>query len=200
MGRPREHDERTAAALLTLAEQTIAGHGVGALAVRELAHSAGTTTRAIYSLFGSKDGLLAALAASGFELLREGLDAIAVTADPRGDLVEAALMFRRFALGRPAVFSICFQHADPTLRPRYRETATEVFGALERRFEPLATADRLGGRTIREAASQFHALCEGLAALELRGSLVAPDPEQIWRSACGALIAGFAHLAQSTAP
>ncbi|SRR6266568_3749479 len=196
MGRPREHDEHTAAALLDVAERTIAEHGVGALAVREVAHSAGTTTRAIYSLFGSKDGLLAALAAGGFEMLREGLDAIPVTADPRGDLIDAALMFRRFAIGHPALFSICFQHADPALRPRYRETATVVFAVLEHRFEPLAAAGLLGGRSTLEAATQFHALCEGLAALELRRSLVAPDRERIWRNAVRALITGFADQVQ----
>jgi hypothetical protein len=54
------------------------------------------------------------------------------------------------------------------------------------------------GRTIREASSQFHALCEGLAALELRGSLNTPDPEQTWRSAFRALITGFADQAQPT--
>lgn len=200
MGRPKEHDERTAAALLALAEQRIAEHGVGALAVRELAHSAGTTTRAIYSLFGSKEGLLAALAASGFEMLRQGLNAIAVTADPRADLIEAALMFRRFAQQHPALFSIGFQRADPAVRPRFRETAGEAFAVLEQRFEPLAAAGLLGGRTTREAATQFHALCEGLAALELRGSLVVPDPQRIWCSAFRALIAGFANQAQSTTP
>jgi AcrR family transcriptional regulator len=187
------HSQRLeqAAALLDIAERRIAEDGTGALALRDLAHSAGTTTRAIYSLFGSKDGLLAALASGGFEKLREGLDAVPVTADPRGDLIEAALMFRRFALGHPALFSICFPHADPALRPRYRATQTEVFAVLEPRFQPLAAADLLGGRATREAATQFHALWEGLAALELRHSLVAPDPERIWRDAFRALITGF---------
>ena len=58
MGRPREHNERTASALLETAERTIEEHGIGALSLRELASDAGTTTRAVYSLFGSKEGLL----------------------------------------------------------------------------------------------------------------------------------------------
>ena len=61
MGRPREHDERTAAALLDAAEQLIAERGVDALSLREIAREAGTTTRAVYSLFGSKEQLLGAL-------------------------------------------------------------------------------------------------------------------------------------------
>jgi AcrR family transcriptional regulator len=48
-------------------------------AVRRVASQVGTSTRAVYSLFDSKDGLIAALAAHGFDLLavwREGLAAL----------------------------------------------------------------------------------------------------------------------------
>jgi hypothetical protein len=44
---------------------------------------------------------------------------------------------------------------------------------------------------VRDATTQFHALCEGLAALELRAALPAEDAERIWRDAFTALIAGF---------
>ena len=70
MGRPREHDEQTRAALLAAAEQIVADGGPAALSVRAVAEAAGTTTRAVYSLFGSKDGLLVeALARDAFEFL-----------------------------------------------------------------------------------------------------------------------------------
>ena len=70
MGRPREHDERTRAALLAAAERIVAEGGPAALSVRAVADAAGTTTRAVYSLFGSKDGLLVeALARDAFEFL-----------------------------------------------------------------------------------------------------------------------------------
>ena len=68
MGRPREHDEHTAEALLTAAEPIIEARGLGALSLRELAEEAGTTTRVVYSLFGSKEGLLSGLGARAFEL------------------------------------------------------------------------------------------------------------------------------------
>ena len=45
---------------------------------------------------------------------------------------------------------------------------------------------------MRQATSAFHALCEGLAALELRGLLPAGREEAAWRDALGALVAGFA--------
>ena len=193
MGRPREHDERTAAALLDAAEQLIAERGVEALSLREIAREAGTTTRAVYSLFGSKEQLLGALGVRAFELLENGLEDLPVTAEPRQDLVEASLMFRRFALGHPALFSIAFHRVDPTIWPRFQTAAMDALVILHQRFEPLAAHDLLGGRSVSEAAWQFHALCEGLAGLELRGTPIGGDPETLWRDAVHALVNGFAN-------
>jgi AcrR family transcriptional regulator len=175
-----------------VAERTIGERGLGELSLRTLAADAGTTTRAVYSLFGSKEALLGDLGARAFELLREGLEALPRTGDPQHDLVEAALMFRRFALEHPALFSIGIQRTDPSVWPRFRESAAEALAALHEHIEPLARAGLLAGRTVGEAAFQFHALCEGLAALELRGLPLSTDRERYWRSAFEALISGFA--------
>lgn len=86
MGRPREHDENTARALLAAAEQLLQQRGTAALSLREVAAGAGTSTRAVYSLFGSKEALVGALGAHAMGLLHEGVDAIPVTDDPRRDL------------------------------------------------------------------------------------------------------------------
>jgi AcrR family transcriptional regulator len=191
MGRPKQHDEQTAAALLDAAERAIAEQGVDALSLRDLARRAGTTTRAVYSLFGSKEQLLGALGVRAFEFLEDGLEEVPVTADPRQDLVEAALMFRGFALGHPALFSIAFHRVDPTIWPRFQTAAMDTLAVLYQRFERLAGQDLLGGRDVSEAAWQFHALCEGLAALELRGTPLGGDPEKLWRDAIHALVTGF---------
>jgi AcrR family transcriptional regulator len=67
-----------AAALLDAAKRMIESGGIGALTLREVARRADTTTRAVYSVFGSKEALLGALGARSFELLTEGLRAIVV--------------------------------------------------------------------------------------------------------------------------
>ena len=61
-----------------------------------------------------------------------------MTAHPRQDLVEASLMFRRFALGHPALFSIAFHRVDPTIWPRFQTAAMDALVILHQRFEPLA--------------------------------------------------------------
>ena len=71
MGRPRLHDDATREALLGAAEALVEAGGPGALSVRAAADTIGTSTRAVYSIFGSKEGLLSALAQRSFELLRD---------------------------------------------------------------------------------------------------------------------------------
>jgi AcrR family transcriptional regulator len=192
MGRHREHDETTAEALLDAAERIIAADGADALSLREVARDAGTTTRAIYTLFGSKDGLLGALGVRGFNLLERAIEALPATNQPGDDLVEVALIFRRFALEHRAVFEIAFHRADPAIWPRFAVAAASALAVLDQRFEPLAAADLLGGRSVPEASTQFRALGEGVAWTELRGTPLPPDPERFWRDAFHALISGFA--------
>ena len=191
MGRRREHDEKTAAALLDAAERIVVEQGIDALSLREVVRDAGTTTRAIYSLFGSKDGLLGALGVRAFNLLQREIEALPASDQPSDDLIEVALIYRRFALEHPALFSIAFHRADPAIWPRFRAAAVDALAVLDTRFEPLADADLLGGRSVSEASTQFRALGEGAAWTELRGNPLPPDPERFWRNAFHALITGF---------
>src|SRR5437660_2330707 len=87
MGRPKEHDEQTRERLRAAAEELVAEGGPDALSVRAVADAAGTTTRAVYSVFGSKEGLVAALAQTAFELLHDNIDKLPTTDDPAADLV-----------------------------------------------------------------------------------------------------------------
>jgi AcrR family transcriptional regulator len=194
MGRPREHDQRTAAALLAAGERAVAEGGLEALSVRGVAAESATTTRAVYSLFGSRDGLIAALGAHTYDLLRTDLEQLPDTADPQADMVQAGLMFRRFALEHPALFAIGIQRTLPSsdLWPRFRAAANDALAVLSRRLVGLQERDLLAQRSVRDATTQFHALCEGLAALELRDALPPKDAERLWREALTALIAGFA--------
>jgi hypothetical protein len=85
------------------------------------------------------------------------------------DLVEAGLVFRRFALEHPSLFSIGIQRTLPSseLWPQFRAAASDAL-VLSRRLIHLQESDLLAQRTVRDATFQFHRLCEGLAAVELR--------------------------------
>jgi AcrR family transcriptional regulator len=199
VGRPREHNQRTAAALLEAAEEIVEVAGLDGLSVRGLADSVGTTTRAVYSLFGSKDGLLVALGARAFTMLGAAIARLPATEDPAADLVDAGVsVFRRFAIGHPSLFRIGVQQTigSPELARDFADAAAEAFAGLEARVTRLKMAGQLADRSVRDAACEFHALCEGLAAVELRGQMTSGEEKRIWRDALTALIAGFAIACQ----
>jgi AcrR family transcriptional regulator len=203
MGRPREHDARTAAKLLAAAERMVQERGPDALSVRGVAAEVGTTTRAVYSLFDSKAGLMAALAAHGFEILRDGVAGLPVTDAPEKDLVEAGLIFRRFATEHPSLFRIAFQTNPSPMRttPAVRAAANSALEVLKTRIARLRDQGLLGSTTVDDATLPFHAVCEGLAGLELRGTFSNHDAERLWRHALSALVHGLTSQApHQTAP
>jgi AcrR family transcriptional regulator len=197
MGRPRRHDDATREALLAAAERIVERGGPAALSVRGVADAIGTTTRAVYSSFGSKDGLLGALAQRSFELLRDALARLPETDDPARDLVAAALVvFRPMAIGHPSMFALAFLRAAPDLSvdEGTRAAAQEGLALLRARVQRLADAGLVGGRDVGVATAQFNALCQGMAATELRNpSFLGPSPGAAWESAFEALLSGFAH-------
>ena len=196
MGRPRQHDESTREALLAAAERIVETAGPGALSVRGVADAIGTTTRAVYSSFGSKDGLLNALAQRSFELLRDALSLLPETNDPLQDLIDAAVsVFRPMAIEHPAMFALAFLRAAPDLEldSETQVAARAGLTLLRQRVQRLADADLLGGRDVTIATAQFNAMCQGMATTELRnGAFLGRYPKQSWQSAFEALVNGFA--------
>ena len=61
MPRPRPHDDHLREQLLGIATDTIARTGTEGLSLRTLAADAGTSTSAVYQLFGSRAALLDAV-------------------------------------------------------------------------------------------------------------------------------------------
>src|SRR5262245_45159917 len=195
MGRPRIYDAQTAEALLDAAERIAQSDGVDAVTVRRVADEVGTTTRAVYSAFGSKEGLLVGLGRRAFGILLHGLQELPVTDDPAADLVEAGVqVFRRFAVDHPSLYRIGIQQevGDPVLAEGYRDAAWTALEELDARVERLAAAGQLAGITPRDARRAFHAMCEGFAAMELRCFMPPGEQERVWREGLAAVVRGFA--------
>ena len=160
IGRPREHDERTAAALLAAAERLVQDGGPDAVSIRAVASAVGTTTRAVYSLYGSKQGLMDALAVHAFDLLRDGVSQLPATQAPVDDLVEAGLIFRRFAVEHPSLFRIAFgstRDGPIRARPLVRNAAGVALDVLKTRIARLADARLIDSDRIDKVTLHFDA-------------------------------------------
>ena len=195
MGRPKLHDHVTERELLAAAETLLADGGVEALSVRRVAEAAGTTPRAIYSVFGGKEGLLRALFREAFAVVAADLDALELTDDPLADLVAAGVVaFRGWALERPSLFRLAFSEAAPPPNRTPEVTGVEAFGRLRMRIRRCIDAGLIAEDAELTVALSFHALSEGLASLEARGRfplLAEQDPLELWRSALTALVRGY---------
>jgi AcrR family transcriptional regulator len=194
MGRKREHDERTGQALLAAAEQLVAEGGLGALSVRAVAQRVDTTTRAVYSLFGSKAGLEQALVARSFQLLAEEVGKIPFTETPADDLVTVVVQgFRGFVRAHPDLFRLVFTPSD---RPQPAEAAEaeriSSWDILLMRIARVKEAGLFGEHGVEGIACGVHALAVGLGILELRQMLPPRQAERMWTDAMTAYVAGLA--------
>ena len=199
VGRPKVHDEETRAALRAAAEQLVAEGGAAAFSVRAVAQRAGTSTRAVYTLFGSKEGLLVdALAQEAFTFLADGMDELVETDDPAADLVEVGTsVFRRLVLEHPALYRIAFQRIVPTFQagPELTAARERSLAGLLAKVQRVADGGLLGNTSVRDGAVAYNAMAEGLANSELRGTIlrILPegDEERAWRDSLTALVRGF---------
>jgi len=200
VGRPRQHGDHTRRALLEAAERIVEAQGVDALSVRGVADAVGTSTRAVYTVFGSKEGLLVTLGGHAFALLGAAVDALPVTDDPVTDLVNAgAVAFRNFVVEHPALFGLGVQRiAIPAaIAAGFSAPASAALSSLHSRINRLASYDGVGARSLGDATWEFHAICEGLGAVELRCLMPQTRGRELWDDALRSLVTGWRYTRPS---
>jgi len=194
MGRRKLHGDPTRDALLTAAEALVAQGGIDAVSVRGAAAGAGTTTRAVYVLFGSKEGLLEALARRTFELLMDAIAAVPPSSDPGRDLINRSVGgFRAFALKHPDLFLLFFtaQVSRRALGSDAAASGTVAYAQLAELIERAQQTGLLGRHSVEEATLLWDALCTGLALREICGPITSTDGERIWTEALEAFLVGL---------
>lgn len=206
MGRPVEHDEATGFALVDVAEQILADEGPEAVTVRRVATAAGVTTRAVYTVFGNKDGLLAELAAGGHRILEKNLVGVPLTDDVAEDLLNLGYQaFRDFAVGKPHLYRLAFERT-PILVAGHPSVIRASKGGVKVLITHMKRGQQAGvlrpGDPMK-LALMYHAMTLGLVNWELAhapppvgvglGGLLPPEAtEGMWREGLSALIRGLA--------
>jgi AcrR family transcriptional regulator len=177
------------------AEHLSATHGWDALTVRGIAEEAGTSTRAVYALFGSKQGLEEALHEVMFTRLRDLLRACERTDDPRRDVAVQALAYRQWAVERPERYALAMHRfIGQRSRPRSDDGLAVSREALDQLRQAVlrcgAAGLLLGDRDPEDVVTHLRAMAHGLASFENLG-LLGPDPEAQWLAAVSAQLDGY---------
>lgn len=196
VARPKLHDDALRTRLLDRAAELLSGEGPQALSLRRLATEVGTSTTAVYSLFGGKPALLQAVHDEAFRRFGAHLSMVRPSADPGEDLLRLAMAYRDSALDDPHMYGVMFGRragpdVEPTLVTDERARAT---------FEPLVDAVRRGieaGRLPPEDPVTLAAACwataHGLVSLEISGFLPpqAGEPLRLFTESMRAVARGW---------
>lgn len=137
MARPKVHDAALRARLLARAHELLSTDGTAGVSLRVLARDCGTSTTAVYSLFGGKRELLGALLDEALRRFTAHLDAVRAGDDPVAALVRLAGTYRRAALAAPQLFDAMFGGALPPA------TAHAALGPLRELVQRGVTAGSL---------------------------------------------------------
>lgn len=100
--------EDLAARLLAEAEALVRRDGPEGIALRELARACGSSTMAIYTLYGGKPGLMQALYTVGFARLHTYALGVEQRDAPLRWMVRQMLAYRRFALDNTGLYRLMF--------------------------------------------------------------------------------------------
>lgn len=161
MARPRTHDHHVRRRLLETASTAIAAGGVSALSLRATAEEAATTTAAVYSLFGSREALIAAVVEEGFRRFGAHLAEVEQTHQPAEDLIALGVAYRANALQNPHFYRVMFAPASADIAAG---TGEDTFGVL---VEGVARAACCDDAQARKRAQRLWAYVHGLVSLEL---------------------------------
>ncbi len=195
MARPKLHDDALRIRLLDTAGALLTAEGPDALSLRRLAADAGTSTSAVYALFGGKPGILRELFIEAFTRFATHLDKVTPSADPLTDVLALGRAYRAGALADPHLYAVMFGSPVPGFEP-----APQDYEHAEATFAPLFDAVRraLAAGLLVDAdacliATALWATVHGLVSLELRGAtpMGAVPPCEFFEAAIRATLKGW---------
>ncbi|MFY7855906.1 MAG: TetR/AcrR family transcriptional regulator [Rubrivivax sp.] len=161
--------------LIDATEALLAERGPEGFSLREVARRSGVSPAAPAHHFGDKEGLLAAVAALGFEGLSAELAASRHQAgeDPARQLLQQGVGYVRFALQHPGRFRLMFAGAFQRPHEALQREGRAAFAALEQGVRGLlgVAPDLPLDEAQQRVTLSVWAVVHGLAHLALAGQL-----------------------------
>lgn len=187
-----QYDDALRRGILSEAFERLRENGPESLGLRPLAASQGTSTTAIYTMFGGKAGLLAAVAAEAdsqfADALRESLRYDSV----EGDMRSLCRAYRRWALENPGLYGLLIDRysagqesssrrpSEPAA-PQWREPLLEVVDAL-------VDEGIFRSTDVHETATAIWASLHGIVSLEMSVWRESPSAEHHFETQLAAIL------------
>lgn len=178
MARPKVHTDDLRDRLLAEASLVVLDAGVAKLSLRDVAKRVGTSTTAVYSLFGSKEQLLDALLTGAFTEFAVDQEAVPRTGDPVADVAALGRAYLEWGRAHRSLYRLMFGGslvglaASPETEAAHARSMAPLRNAVERaqaegRFRP-DDPDTI--------AVSLWAQMHGVVTLEEQGLLKGVDP------------------------
>ena len=164
MARPTVYDSALRDRLLEVTAELVDRDGPSRLALRDVARRAGTSTTAVYSLFGGKTELVSAVLDAGFASF-----AASQRAASDGGLRALGAAYRAWALEHPALYRLMFGGAL-AMAEDCGPTPEVADGAIAPLYAAVAEGQRSGRLRpgpVPEIALAIWGQVHGLVSLEL---------------------------------
>lgn len=190
MARPVVHNDSLRQDLLAVAADLIDRDGPARVTLRDVASAAGTSTSAVYSLFGGKSQLLTAVVDDGFRSFR---DSQLAAAD--GGLDALGVAYRTWALEHRALYRLMFGGAL-TAYADCQPSPDAASDAMQPLMDAVASAQAAGvlvQAPVELVAVAIWGQVHGIVSLEL-AQMGRPDADwaAVYRSALDAVARGWA--------
>ena len=184
------------AALLAEAAAMIDEGGTSSVTMREIGRRLGVSRSAAYRHFEDKSALLVAVAAAGFDRLRDRLEAVGAGAPDAGieQLPEVGRVYVRFALENPGHYRLMYGKEAITREdhPELRETANALFDELVRIVQSYQQSGTIRREDPHLQAYVAWGAVHGLASLLIEGQiLTAVDVDALIRQTTSTLLDGM---------
>jgi AcrR family transcriptional regulator len=174
---PRRQDPSNRTALIKAAARLVAQGGPQSLSARRLAAATGTSTMAVYTYFGSMNGIVREIARDGFERLQRLFQLVEQTQDPVADLAMLGRVYRYNAITNAHVFEVMFgasNLAGFALTDEDRQHGRYTLGSVVESVQRCIAAGRFTPDDPVLIAHQMWIGLHGTTVLELGRYLVPP--------------------------
>lgn len=191
--RGRYHHGALKETLIEAAQQLLADKGVAAFSLHELARRVGVSVTASYRHFESRDALLGAVAARGYDQLLHMLgESMKESADPVDQLRLFGVCYMRFAIDSPELFEIMFTDRHRASTDEAQRASFAPMVAFVEQAQQAGSLPR--GVPAPQIARFLWATAHGLTVLHLNGGFEAlgvdDTPEALTASAWAVVLPG----------
>jgi len=172
--------------------------GPEGFSLRVLVKRTGSSTQAVYTLFGGKNGLLDAVYADACLALSATVSAAAAAGNgpgpgPVAGVTAMIMAYREFAIEHPALYSLVFSRPIPAYRPSQQslaaasETKDKLIAAVAVARAAGALGAAAAAATNDELAERVWTITHGMVSLERAWMLASDTPARLEAAVTGLL-------------